>query len=107
MNFCYNQLFSNVFLANFMVIVYMYLLLHMIPQLPVLSFCVDKLPMSQTVMGIWSSLVRLASSSPSHGHASALSGSLFQPPSLTQTPSKPLVPVNDSDLKEIPGIVFL
>lgn len=73
-------------------------------QLPVLSFCVDKLPMSETVMGIWSSLVRLASSSLSHGSPSALSEAPFQPPSLTQSPSKKF---SESDCKPMQGSLLL
>ena len=57
-------------------------------QLPGLSFRVDHLPMSETVMGIWSSLVRLAGTAAGSASA-ALPGALFQPPSLTKKPAKP------------------
>jgi len=55
-------------------------------QLPVLSFRVDQLPMSETVMGIWGSLVRLAGVSGGAISSTALPASPFQPPpSLTQS----------------------
>lgn len=61
--------------------------LNILLQLPGLSFRVDHLPMSETVMGIWSSLVRLAGTAAGSSSA-ALPGALFQPPSLTKKPSK-------------------
>lgn len=56
------------------------------PQLPVLSFRVDQLPMSETVKGVWSSLVKLAGSG---GGAAPLAG---LPPSSLQTLPQPLQP---------------
>ena len=57
-----------------------------------LSFQVDQLPMSETVMGIWSCLVRLAGNS-SSAIPSVDEGSLFQPPSSKRTGNAALLPV--------------
>ena len=67
-------------------------------QLPGLSFRVDHLPMSETVMGIWSSLVRLASTAAGSSSA-ALPGGLFQPPSLTKKPAKSIASKPEAERK--------
>ena len=71
-------------------------------QLPVLSFRVDQLPMSETVMGIWGSLVRLAGTSGGAISSTALPAAPFQPLSLTQSlpPSRSLLgPADQQDCK--------
>lgn len=72
-------------------------------QLPVLSFRVDQLPMSETVMGIWGSLVRLAGTSGGAISSTALPATPFQPLSLTQSlpPSRSLLgPADQQDSKD-------
>ena len=54
--------------------------------------------MSETVMGIWSSLVRLAGTAAGSSSA-ALPGGLFQPPSLTNKPAKPFTSKLETERK--------
>ena len=54
--------------------------------------------MSETVMGIWSSLVRLAGTAAGSSSA-ALPGGLFQPPSLTKKPAKPFASKPEAERK--------
>lgn len=71
--------------------------LGILKPLPVLRFRVSLLPMNETVMGIWSSLVRLAGNSGTAFPSGDIS-SLFQPPSLSNRPSKSsLPPVSEGD----------
>lgn len=62
------------------------LLLYFTFQLPIQAFRVDQLPMSDTVMGIWSSLVRLAGSG--EGVLPAVFSTLAQSHVLLGPPTK-------------------
>ena len=62
-------------------------------QLPVLGFRVDQLPMSETVMGIWTSLVRLSGTA-GQGIAAAMAAVPAHPAgaasNIQSLPTKPI-----------------
>ena len=67
--------------------------LNSVKTLPIHAFRVDQLPMSDTVMGIWSSLVQLAGS----GDGTLLAGfsSIVLPHVLSGPPTKAIQKSND------------